>query len=145
METIEKNVSRTKVQAGKKEFSFIQSASGDVVSYTLNALKQLGFSAKGMIEEGKTLLKCFGYDNNGMKYRFILVHLKTKAEYPVWASNGLKEVIEGIDSYKTSKNDNPYFKVPEELVSFYEVIDEDTKETGLIVGKRGEQDDAVIL
>ena len=144
-ESVKMKNEREQVKAGSKTFSFIKSATGSVTSYTLDALKALGFSAKGFVEEGNKFLKAFGYDNNGMKYRFELVHVKSKQFFPVWASTGLKEELEEMDSYKESKNGNPYLKVPEAQVAFYEVIDEDTKEVGLIVGRRGEVDDAIIL
>jgi hypothetical protein len=136
---------RAQVKAGNKTFSFLKTSGGSVISYTLDSFKQLGFSAKGMREGDKVFLKCFGYDNNGMKYRFTIVHIKTKQEFPVWASNGLKEEIAELESYKESKNGNPYFKVPEENVAFYEVVDQETGEVAIVIGKRGEGDDAEIL
>jgi hypothetical protein len=144
-QTVSNKLDRKKVQAGSKTFSLIANKAGNVVSYTLDALKRVKFSAKGFSEGGQVFLKAFGYDNGGMKYRFTLVHLQTKEEYPIWASNALKDEIAALTPYKESKNGNPYFKVPEESIAFYEVVDEETNEVGLIVGKRGEQDDAVVL
>lgn len=144
---------RQTVSAGKENYSFIKSAGGSVISYTLEQLKsKLGLSIKGKVVDGVECAKAFAY-SDGEKIRFELVHLKSNTSLPVWASGkdsteGLKGIINEMNPYKKSKNENPYYWVPTSLIAFYRVVrelEDGTQELGLVVGKIGEADDAVTL
>ena len=108
------------------EYDLALDENDQVVSYDLKKLKKVGFSLKGYIEQDTEFFKYRGH--------FIIVHLSTNQAFKVFATKKLKAQIERLDSHHPD-NGYRYYKVPNDMVAFYEAVHRRTGEMTLIAGQ----------
>lgn len=97
-----------------------------VVSYDLRKLKRIGFSLKGYLEQDTEFLKYQGY--------FTIIHLSTNQTFRLFATKKLKAQIEALERHSLD-NGSSYYKVPNDMVAFYEAVHRRNGELTLIAGQ----------
>ena len=108
------------------EYELALSENDQIVSYDLSKLKKLGLSFVGYLEHDIEFLKYQGH--------FTIVDRSTNQTFRVYTTKKLTAQIKGLECYHLD-NGFSYYKVPTDMVAFYEVAHRRTGELTLIAGQ----------